>query len=119
MPPEAFDGKADARSDIYALGLTLFELVALRPAYEERDRNKLIKQVTTGDPPRLRKLRRDAPPGPDHGRREGDRPRPGPAVPDRRCAGRRPAVLSGRPADPGAAADASRAVRALGTAQPR
>ncbi|HVK07540.1 MAG TPA: hypothetical protein VM597_02065, partial [Gemmataceae bacterium] len=37
------------------------ELVALRPAYEERDRNKLIKQVTSGDPPPLRKLRRDAP----------------------------------------------------------
>ena len=61
MPPEAFEGKSDARSDVYALGLTLFELVALRPAYEERDRNKLIKQVTTGDPPRLRKLRKDAP----------------------------------------------------------
>jgi eukaryotic-like serine/threonine-protein kinase len=61
MPPEAFEGKSDARSDIYALGITLFELVALRPAYEERDRNKLIKQVTTGDTPRLRKLRKDAP----------------------------------------------------------
>jgi serine/threonine protein kinase/WD40 repeat protein len=61
MPPEAFEGKSDARSDVYALGLTLFELIALRPAYEERDRNKLIKQVTTGDPPRLRKLRKDAP----------------------------------------------------------
>ena len=61
MPPEAFEGKSDARSDVYALGLTLFELVALRPAYDERDRNKLIKQVTTGDPPRLRKLRQDAP----------------------------------------------------------
>ena len=61
MPPEAFEGKSDACSDVYALGLTLFELVALRPAYEERDRNKLIKQVTTGDSLRLRKLRKDAP----------------------------------------------------------
>src|SRR5262245_48729476 len=61
MPPEAFEGKSDARSDVYSLGLTLFELVALRPAYEERDRNRLVKQVTTGDPPRLRKLRKDAP----------------------------------------------------------
>jgi WD40 repeat protein len=61
MPPEAFEGKSDARSDVYALGLTLYELVALRPAYDERDRNKLVKQVTTGDPPRLRKFRRDAP----------------------------------------------------------
>jgi serine/threonine protein kinase/WD40 repeat protein len=61
MPPEAFEGKSDARSDIYALGLTLFELVALRPAYEIRDQKRLIKQLTTGEPPRLRKLRKDAP----------------------------------------------------------
>jgi serine/threonine protein kinase/WD40 repeat protein/Flp pilus assembly protein TadD len=61
MPPEAFEGKSDARSDVYSLGLTLFELVALRPAYEERDRNRLVVQVTTGGPPRLRKLRADAP----------------------------------------------------------
>ena len=61
MPPEAFEGRTDARGDVYALGLTLFELIALRPAYDERDRNKLVKQVSTGDPPRLRKLRKDAP----------------------------------------------------------
>jgi formylglycine-generating enzyme required for sulfatase activity len=61
MPPEAFEGVSDARGDVYALGLTLFELVALRPAYPERDRNRLIKEVTTGDPPRLRRLRPDAP----------------------------------------------------------
>jgi WD40 repeat protein/serine/threonine protein kinase len=50
MPPEAFEGKADARGDVYALGLTLYELAALRPAFDERDRNRLIKQVTTGEP---------------------------------------------------------------------
>src|SRR5688572_28509644 len=61
MPPEAFEGKSDPRSDIYALGLTLFELVALRPAYDERDRNKLVKELTNGDPPQLRKYRKDAP----------------------------------------------------------
>ncbi|HKB03032.1 MAG TPA: protein kinase [Gemmataceae bacterium] len=61
MPPEAFEGKSDTRSDVYGLGLTLFELVALRPAYEERDRKRLIKQMTTGEPPRLGRLRRDAP----------------------------------------------------------
>ena len=61
MPPEAFDGKADARSDLYSLGLTLYEMLALRPAFGERDRNKLIKQVTSAEPIRLRKVRRGVP----------------------------------------------------------
>ncbi len=53
MPPEAFDGNTDARSDVYSLGLTLYELLALRPAFDERDRPRLIKQVTTTEAPRL------------------------------------------------------------------
>ena len=38
MPPEAFEGRSDARADIYSLGLTLYEMLAFRTAYEERDR---------------------------------------------------------------------------------
>lgn len=53
MPPEAFDGKSDARSDVYSLGLSLYEFLALRPAFSERNREQLVKQVTTTDPPRL------------------------------------------------------------------
>ncbi|HEV3260018.1 MAG TPA: serine/threonine-protein kinase, partial [Gemmataceae bacterium] len=56
LSPEAFDGKVDARADVYALGLTLYELLAFRPAFDERDRSKLIKQVTSADPPRLDRL---------------------------------------------------------------
>jgi WD40 repeat protein/serine/threonine protein kinase/predicted Zn-dependent protease len=56
MPPEAFEGRTDARGDIYSLGLTLYELLALRPAFEEKDRHRLIKLVTTGEPVRLQKL---------------------------------------------------------------
>ena len=56
MPPESFSGDAGPRGDIYALGLSLFELLALRPAYFGRDRAKLVKQITEGDLPRLRKL---------------------------------------------------------------
>jgi serine/threonine protein kinase/WD40 repeat protein len=55
MPPEAFDGKADARSDVYSLGLTLYELLALRPAFDETDRAKLVRQVAESNPPSLRK----------------------------------------------------------------
>src|SRR5262249_51567284 len=61
MPPEAFEGRADARGDIYALGLTLYELLALEPAFGEKDRNKLIKQVTRTEPPRLGKLNPQVP----------------------------------------------------------
>ena len=61
MAPERFHGAGDGRADIYALGLTLYELLALRPAFDEKDRASLIRQVTQEDPPRLRKLNRAVP----------------------------------------------------------
>jgi serine/threonine protein kinase/tetratricopeptide (TPR) repeat protein len=54
MAPEQFAGQGDARSDVYSLGLTLYELLALRPAFDERDRQSLIRQVTQEEPPLLR-----------------------------------------------------------------
>jgi tRNA A-37 threonylcarbamoyl transferase component Bud32 len=45
MAPERFGGLSDARSDVYSLGLTLYELVTLRPAFEETDRGRLINQI--------------------------------------------------------------------------
>ncbi len=62
MAPERFRGEGDARADIYALGLTLYELLTLKPAFDEQDRAKLIHRVTQEDPPRLRKLNRQVPP---------------------------------------------------------
>src|SRR5262249_52294927 len=47
MPPEAFEGKSGARGDVYSLGLTLYELLALRPAFGEKERGRLVHQVTT------------------------------------------------------------------------
>jgi serine/threonine protein kinase/WD40 repeat protein/tetratricopeptide (TPR) repeat protein len=56
MAPERFNGQGDLRSDVYSLGLTLYEMLALRPAFDEADRNKLIKQVMHDEPVRPRKL---------------------------------------------------------------
>jgi serine/threonine protein kinase/WD40 repeat protein/tetratricopeptide (TPR) repeat protein len=56
MAPERFRGRSDGRSDVYSLGLTLYELLALRPAFLETDRSKLIHQVTQAEPPPPRQL---------------------------------------------------------------
>jgi hypothetical protein len=56
MAPERFRGKCDARVDVYALGLTLYEMLALRPAFESTDRQELMRQVLEREPPRLRRL---------------------------------------------------------------
>ena len=50
MAPEQFGGQSDHRSDIYSLGLTLYELLALRPAYEESDQSKLMQRIVAGGP---------------------------------------------------------------------
>ena len=56
MAPERFHGRCDARSDVYGLGLTLYELLARRPAFDASDRNRLLHQVSLVEPTRLRKL---------------------------------------------------------------
>src|SRR5262249_41960277 len=61
MPPEAFGGKVDSRGDVYALGLTLYEMLAFRPAFDEKERSRLVKQVTGEAPPPLRRLNSEVP----------------------------------------------------------
>ena len=61
MAPERFNGWSDPRSDVYALGATLYELLTLRPAFEESDRVKLIERVLHESPPPLRQLDRRIP----------------------------------------------------------
>jgi eukaryotic-like serine/threonine-protein kinase len=56
MAPERFQGRCDVRSDVYSLGLTLYELVALRRAYEAADRHELLEKVLHKEPERLNKL---------------------------------------------------------------
>src|SRR5262249_33621437 len=56
LAPERCQGRADVRSDVYALGLTLYEMLALRPAFDKQDQAELAHDVTTAEPPRLDRL---------------------------------------------------------------
>jgi eukaryotic-like serine/threonine-protein kinase len=56
MAPERFRGEGDDRADVYGLGVTLYELLALRPAFGSPDRLELIEQIKGEDPPRPRAL---------------------------------------------------------------
>jgi WD40 repeat protein/serine/threonine protein kinase len=56
MAPERFKGEGDARADVYALGLTLYELLTLRPVFGASDRLKLIDQIKTDEPVRPRTI---------------------------------------------------------------
>jgi WD40 repeat protein len=50
MAPERFRGEGDARADVYALGLTLYELLTLYPGFDSSDRLKLIEQIKGEEP---------------------------------------------------------------------
>jgi serine/threonine protein kinase len=56
MAPESLAGQSDARSDIYSLGLTLYELLSMSPARDASRQDELIRQVRHGHVPSLRKL---------------------------------------------------------------
>ena len=61
MAPEQLEGLSDRRTDVYSLGLTLYELLTLRPAFDATNRGKLLRQVSHDTPPRPRNLNRTIP----------------------------------------------------------
>ena len=54
LAPERLDGKCTARSDVYSLGITLYELLTLRPAFASSDRLRLIESICNTAPVPLR-----------------------------------------------------------------
>jgi eukaryotic-like serine/threonine-protein kinase len=61
LPPECLTGVADARSDVYGLGATLYELITLDPPYTADSPARLIKQVADYDPPPPRTINPNIP----------------------------------------------------------
>ena len=48
MAPESFEGVYDVRSEVYCIGLTLFEMLARRPAFEGKNTADTIRQAMAG-----------------------------------------------------------------------
>ncbi len=64
MSPEqalAQRGMLDQRTDIYSLGVTLYELLTLEPAFDGRDRQELLRQIAFEEPKPPRRWNRAVP----------------------------------------------------------
>ena len=67
MAPEQLEGReADARTDIFAFGLVLYEMIAGRRVFEARSQAAIISNIMTSDAPPLSSLNSAVPPALDH-----------------------------------------------------
>src|SRR5262249_24536468 len=51
----------DHRTDVYSLGVTLYELLTLEPAYSGRSREEVLRQIAFEEPRPPRRLNRSIP----------------------------------------------------------
>src|SRR4029079_9008905 len=51
----------DGRTDVYSLGVTLYELLTLRPAFDGKDRGEILRKIESDEPTPLRKLNASVP----------------------------------------------------------
>ena len=64
MSPEQALGKGglgDPRTDVYALGVTLYELLTLEPAYNGPERHEVLRQIAEDEPIPARRLNQAVP----------------------------------------------------------
>lgn len=56
LAPEVLQGQCDGRSDVYSLGLTLYELVTLSAPFGDLSQSELLRRVSEGDLAHPRRL---------------------------------------------------------------
>jgi serine/threonine protein kinase/tetratricopeptide (TPR) repeat protein len=64
MSPEQAGGRSsliDPRTDVYSLGITLYELLTLQPAFEGDDRQELVRRIVEVEPTRPRRINTSIP----------------------------------------------------------
>jgi eukaryotic-like serine/threonine-protein kinase len=61
-PEQALGQSVDARADVFAMGVVLFEMLSARRPFPGRDAVTVVQAMLSGEPPRVRSLAPEVPP---------------------------------------------------------